>query len=131
MTSIVHEKVFIPGEVPWGRSNIDHTENLLVAIEVTFWKLDKVPNSMKLFFKYGPPRILGHPQSENRPQRIALDVGQGEELTCLHIGVTGSGETSQIAFITVSLPSFPRENMSEEFQVPFCRSRQKSQSPVP
>lgn len=105
MTNIVHEKVFIPSEVPWGSRNISRTENLLVAIEVTFWKLDKVPNSMKLFFQHGPPRILGHPQSAHRLQRITLDAGYGEELTCLHIGVTGSGETSQIAFITVSLPS--------------------------
>lgn len=90
----MYDKIFIPGDVP-------QLENPLVSIEVAFWKQDKVPNSIKLVFRHGPPRVIGHPLGVYT-QRLAIDVGAGEVLVAMRLGVTGHRSTSQIAYITVS-----------------------------
>ncbi|KAH7037521.1 uncharacterized protein B0I36DRAFT_67283 [Microdochium trichocladiopsis] len=110
MTDILQEKVFIFGE---GLPENNH--NPLTSVEVTFWKHDKVPNSIRLYFRHGPPRVLGHPQSVHRPQRIDLDVDGGEELTSMRLGIIGHGDTSQIAFITFTTNKDRKLDFREEW----------------
>ncbi|KXJ94148.1 hypothetical protein Micbo1qcDRAFT_41691 [Microdochium bolleyi] len=112
----VYDKVLIPGEPkPQLQLQKQQKINPLVAIEVAFWNLDKVPNSLKLCFRHGPPRILGHPQAGYRPQTLALDVDAGEELVGMRLGVAVQGESSQIACITFTTNTGRELDFREEW----------------